>query len=193
MSNLGGFMDYAPRGLHEAAPLIGSGVASSGAVLARMFATPGSWIARHADVTGWLISLGVGGILAIIPSTRAAALMTALGGTAAALPRVLESFAAKAAVAGVGYYAAETANPLLAGAGVGMVRADQLNGAGVGYVTAGRQPHAYGTVPGVAGVGNFAGPMQDMGGGAPINLLQGGGANHTAMGLASRYGTTHMR
>lgn len=192
MSNLGGFMDYAPRGLLEAAPLIGSGAASSGAVLARMFATPGSWFARNPDVTGWLISLGVSGILAAIPSTRSAALMTALGGTAAGLPRILEAFATKAAVAGVGYYAAETANPLLAGAGVGMVRADQLNGAGVGYAVAARQPHAYGTVPGVAGVGSFAGPMQDIGGGAPIQLLQGG-TNHTAMGLASRYGTTHMR
>lgn len=192
MSNLGGFMDYAPRGLLEAAPLIGSGAASSGAVLARMFATPGSWFARHADMTGLLISLGVSGVLAAMPSTRSAAVMTALGGVAAALPRVLEALAAKAAVAGVGYYAAETANPLLAGPGVGMVRADQLNGAGVGYAVAARQPHAYGTVPGVAGVGSFAGPMQDVGGGAPIQLLQGG-TNHTAMGLASRYGTTHMR
>ncbi len=180
--NLGGFMDYAPRGLLEAAPLIGSGTASSGAVLAGMFATPGSWFARNPDATGWLLSAGVAGVLAAMPSTRSAALMTFLGGTVTALPRILASFAAKSAVAGVGYYQAETANPLL-----GMVRADQLNG--LGYAVAARQPHAYGTVPGVAGV---AGPMQDVGGGAPIHLLQGGGGQGP-MGLAAHYGATHMK
>ena len=187
MSDLGGFMDYAPRGVHEAAPLIGSGAASSGAVLARMLATPGSWASRHADLTGLLVGGAAALALAISPSTRSAAPMAAFGAIAAALPRVLEAFAAKAAVAGVGYYAAETANPLLAGPGVGVVRADQLNG--LGYATANRVPPAYGTVPGVAG---FAGPMQDVGAGAPINLL-GSGTSHNPMGLAARYGTTHMR
>lgn len=190
MSNLGGFMDYAPRGVHEAAPLIGSGAASSGAVLARMFASPGSWASRHADFTGLLIGGAAAAALAISPSTRSAAPMAVFGAIAAALPRILESIAAKAAVAGVGYYAAETANPLLAGS-LGVVRADQLNG--LGYATANRVPPAYGTVPGVAGLGggSFAGPMQDVGAGAPINLL-GSGTNHGPMGLAGRYGTTHM-
>lgn len=187
MSNLGGFFDYAPRGVHEAAPLIGSGAASSGAVLARMFATPGSWSSRNADLAGLLLGAAAAGALALMPSTRSAAPMAAFGALAAALPRVLESMAAKAAVAGVGYYAAETANPLLAGPGMGMVRADQLNG--LGYAVANKVPHAYGTVPGVAG---FAGPMQDVGAGAPINLL-GSGNSHNPMGLAGKYGTTHMR
>lgn len=178
--NLAGIGEYMPRGLMEWAPVLGAGTAASGTVLARMFAPAGSWFARNAEVSGWLLSSIVAGGLAASPSTRPAAMMTFLGGTAAALPRILESIAAKSgAVSGIGYYAAETANPML-----GMVRADQL-----GYATAGQQPRAYGTVPGVAGVGAFAGPMSDNGGGAPVNLL--GPATHH-MNLASKFGATHM-
>lgn len=169
-------MDYAPRGLMEWAPVIGAGTASGGAVLARMF-VPGTWFGRNADVTGWLAALGVAGAFAFTGRAGEAAAV-ALTGTAAALPNILN----RMANGGLGYVAAETANPLL-----GMVRADQING--LGYATASPQPHAYGTVPGVAGAGGFAGPMQDIGGGAPISLL-GPGGNH--MGLAARYGTTHM-
>lgn len=178
--NLAGIGDYMPRGLMEWAPVLGGGVAASGTVLARMFAPAGSWFARNAEVSGWLLSSAVAGAMVFSPSTKPAAMMTFLGGTAAALPRILESFLAKTSpVAGIGYYSAETANPML-----GMVRADQL-----GYATAGQQPHAYGTVPGVAGAGAFAGPMSDNGNGAPVNLL--GPATHH-MSLASKFGATHM-
>lgn len=169
-------MDYAPRGLMDWAPAIGASAASGGAVLARMFGNP--WMASHPEATGWLTSLAVAGGF-LIAGRPAEAMAVALTGTATVAPLVL---AKGAGLAGVGYVAAETANPLL-----GMVRADQLNG--LGYATASRVPHAYGTVPGVAGVGATAGPMQDQGGGAPINLL-GPGSNH--MTMAQRYGTTHM-
>lgn len=180
MSNsLGDIGEYMPHGLMEWAPVIGAGTAGVGTVLARMFAPAGSWFSRNAEVSGVLASTAVAAGLAAMPSTRSAAMMTFIGGLAAGLPRILERYAAgPAAVAGVGYYAAETANPLL-----GMVRADQL-----GYATAGQQPRAYGTVPGVAG-GALAGPMADNGGGAPVNLL--GPATHH-MSLARHFGATHM-
>lgn len=170
--------DYAPRGLMQWSPIIGASAATGGAVLARMV-TPGSWFGRNSELTGLLIAYGISAGLAFT-GNRDEAAAVALTGTAAALPRVLEKLATGG---GFGYVTAETANPLL-----GMVRADQING--LGYATASPQPHAYGTVPGVAGVSNFAGPMQDQGGGAPINLL-GSGSNH--MNLAARYGHTHMR
>ncbi len=181
-TNLGDITDYMPRGLMEWAPVIGASAAASGSVLARMFAPPGSWFARNADVTGWLLSSAIAGAMYASPGTRPGAMMTFLGGTAAALPKILEAMLAKpAAVSGIGYYAAETANPLLAGSGMGIVRADQL-----GYATASQQPPSYGTVPGVAGIGGVAGPTADMG--APINLL--GPGSH--MALARHYGATHM-
>lgn len=182
-TNLGGIEEYMPRGLMEWAPVIGAGAASGGTVLARMFAPAGSWFARNAEMTGVLVSSAVAGALAISEGTRPAAAQVFFGGLAAGLPQVFASWVAKpSAVAGVGYYAAETANPML-----GQVQANQLNG--LGYATASPTPHAYGTVPGVAGAGAMAGPMQDRGMGAPVNLL--GPATHH-MNLAQRYGATHM-
>lgn len=173
--------DYMPRGLMEWAPAIGAGAASGGTILARMLAPAGSWFARNAELTGILVSAAVAGGLAASPSTRAAAVPAIVGGLAAGLPMVLAKFTG-VGLSGLGYYAAETANPLL-----GMVRADQLNG--LGYATAGRQPHAYGTVPGVAGHGAIAGPIADNGGGPPVNLL-GPASDH--MMMASKFGATHM-
>jgi hypothetical protein len=176
-TNLAGDLgDYMPRGLMEWAPVIGAATASGGSVLARLFGGA-SWFARNSDLTGWFLSsaagLGVG-----MTRSKDAGMMIFLGGTAVALPKILERVVSGQGV--LGYYAAETANPLL-----GMVRADQING--LGYATAQQQPHAYGTVPGVAGA--VAGPMQDVGGGAPVNLL--GPATHH-MSLAKHYGATHM-
>jgi hypothetical protein len=175
----GSLGDYMPRGLMEWAPVLGAGTAASGTVLARVMAPAGSWFSRNAEMSGVLLSSAVAAALAAMPGTRPAALMTFLGGVAAGLPRILERYALGGGVSGIGYYAAETANPLL-----GMVRADQL-----GYATAGRQPHAYGTVPGVAG-GALAGPMADSGNGPPVNLLGHGHGDH--MSMASRFGATHM-
>lgn len=181
-TNLAGDLgDYMPRGLMEWAPVIGAGTAASGSVLARVFGGS-SWFARNPEVSGWLLSLAVGAGVGFMES-KPAGVMIALGGTAAALPRIAEKMAAGAGL--LGYYAAETANPLLAG--MGMVRADQLNG--LGYATSGEVPRAYGTVPGVAGAGAIAGPMADNGGGAPVNLL-GPATSH--MALAKHYGATHM-
>lgn len=174
----GSLGDYMPRGLMEWAPVIGAGAASSGTVLARMLAPAGSWFSRNSEVTGVLISSALAGGMYASPSTRGASMMVFLGGLATGLPRILERFAA-GGLAGLGYYAAETANPLL-----GMVRADQL-----GYATAGRQPHAYGTVPGVAGHGGaIAGPMSDSGNGPPVNML--GTGDH--MSMSRKFGATHF-
>lgn len=181
MSNFGGFTDYLPRGLHDAAPLIGGGAASAGAVMARMYASPGSWHARNPDATGLMLSAAVAAAFAAFPSTRGASAMTLLGGIAASLPRILEGMASKK-MAGVGYYTAETANPLLAGSydgGMGLVQASDLNG--LGYATSSQVPHAYGTVPGVAG------PVQETGQG--VSLLQG--ASSGTGSLSARYGATH--
>lgn len=176
--------DYMPRGLMEWAPVIGAGVATTGATMVKHVAPAGSWFARNPDLTGILLSSAVAGAMAVSDGTRPAAMMTFLGGLAAGLPRVLESLVGGSPVAGIGYYAAETANPLL-----GQVQANQI--AGLGYATASQQPHAYGTVPGVAGAmaGAMAGPMQDRGQGAPVHLL-GPGSHH--MNLARHYGATHM-
>lgn len=183
-TNLSGPMDaitqYMPRGLMEWAPVLGAGTASGGAMLARMLAPAGSWIAMHADAAGVIMSTIVGAAVGVTQDKHAG-VMVVLGGLAVGLPRVLESWMAKShPVAGIGYYAAETANPLL-----GQVQASQING--LGYATSGQVPHAYGTVPGVAGA--MAGPMQDRGMGAPVNLL--GPATHH-MALARHYGATHM-
>lgn len=175
-------MDYAPRGLMEWAPVIGASAASGGAVLARM--SSNAWISSHPEVTGWFASLAVAGGF-LIAGRPGEAVAVALTGTATAAPLIIaraSSKAESAAKGGTGYVAAEMANPML-----GAIYADQLNG--LGYATASDVPHAYGTVPGVAGVGAFAGPMQDQGSGAPINLL-GAGSNH--MTMAGRYGTTVM-
>lgn len=182
-TNLAGDLgDYMPRGLMEWAPVIGAGAASSGSVLARAFGGA-SWFGRNPDLTGWIIAAAAAAGVGFTKS-KDAGVMIFLGGTAVALPKILERVASGAGL--LGYYAAETANPLLAGQ-MGMVRADQING--LGYATASQQPHAYGTVPGVAGSGAFAGPMADNGGGAPVNLL-GPPSNH--MSLAKHYGATHM-
>jgi len=182
-TNLAGDLgDYMPRGLMEWAPVIGAGAASSGSVLARAFGGA-TWFGRNPDLTGWIIAAAAAAGVGFTKS-KDAGVMIFLGGTAVALPKILERVASGAGL--LGYYAAETANPLLAGQ-MGMVRADQING--LGYATASQQPHAYGTVPGVAGSGAFAGPMADNGGGAPVNLL-GPPSNH--MSLARHYGATHM-
>jgi hypothetical protein len=177
MSSLG---DYMPNSLLEWSPAIGAGVQGVGALAARMFLSPDSWFARHSEVTGVFAAVLAAGGMALSPSTRGAVGGTIAGAVASAAPRLIESMVAKAPVAGVGYYAAETANPML-----GMVRADQING--LGYATAQPQPHAYGTVPGVAGA--VAGPIADNGHGAPVNLL-GPPTHH--MQLAARYGATHI-
>lgn len=186
-TNLGAITDiadYMPRGLMEWSPVIGAAVASGGTVLTRMWAHPGSWFASHAEATGVLASTVLGAAIGFTKD-RHAGVMIALGGLAVGLPRLLESMAAKSAItsagtSGIGYYAAETASPLL-----GAYQANQLNG--LGYATSSVQPHAYGTVPGVAGA--MAGPMQDRGMGAPVNLL--GPATHH-VNLAKHYGATHL-
>jgi hypothetical protein len=164
---------------------VGAGAGTIGAIAARRLASPGGWASRWSEAVGLLTGAGASLLMVSMPGTRAAGWM---GLVAAALNnglRVLEQVVFSGA--GVGWTVTETANPML-----GMVQAQQLNG-GFGYATAGQQPHAYGTVPGVAGI---AGPIAD-GNGPPVNLM-GSGVNllghgsPSIAGLSSRYGATIM-
>jgi hypothetical protein len=169
---LGAFM---PQGLVEYAPLIGAGASGIGSLAARRGLLP-AWFGAHPEATG-LITAGLASLaMWAFPSTRGGALMTFLGGLAASAPRLIE-----AAIAGtLGYTTYETANPTL-----GYPVANQING--LGYAVASNQPHAYGTVPGVAGAGGgaIAGPAMDTGGNT-INLLGSGSLSN----LARNFGST---
>lgn len=179
MSSLG-LSEYMPKGLIEWSPFIGAAAASGGVILVKKYAKSDSWFAANPEISGWIFSSIVAGAFYLSPSTRSAAIPAFLGGTAAALPKIIAKKAGMlTGISGLGYYQAETANPLL-----GMVQADQL-----GYATASNVAPAYGTVPGVAGAGAIAGPIADDGYGAPVNLL---GAPSSHMNLARHYGATHM-
>jgi hypothetical protein len=166
---------------------VGTGAGTIGAIAARRLATPGGWASRWSEAVGLLVGAGAGGLMMLKEGTRAAGVM---GIVSAALNnglRLLEQVLFSGGTAGVGWYTTETANPLLAGQ-MGMYQVNQVNG--LGYPTAAPQPHAYGTVPGVAG------PMQDNGS-PPVNLLGGninllGGGSPSIAGLSSMYGATIM-
>jgi len=173
---LGAFM---PQSVVEYSPFIGAGASGLGATLARKGVLP-AWFSARPETTGFLAGALAAALMYAFPSTRAGALMTFLGGLAARAPAILD-----AAIGGaLGYTTYETANPLL-----GYPVANQIQGGGMGYATWGDQPHAYGTVPGVAGAGGgaIAGPVADTGGN-PINLLGSGSLSN----LAAHYGATHM-
>lgn len=84
--------------------------------------------------------------------------------------RLLEQFLMSSAPS-LGWASYESANPAL-----GMPSAQQIAGGGMGYAMATQQPHAYGTVPGVAG------PMMDTGR-PPVSQSNGAG-------MAALYGAT---
>lgn len=176
---LGAFM---PQSVVEYSPFIGAGASGLGATLARKGVLP-AWFSARPETTGFIASVLAAAAMYAFPSTRAGALMTLLGGLAARAPALIDSALGGA----LGYTTYESANPLL-----GYPVANQIQGAGgggMGYATWGVQPHAYGTVPGVAGAGGgaIAGPTADTGGN-PINLLGSGSLSS----LAARYGSTHM-
>lgn len=161
---------------------VGAGVGTVGAIAARKLASPGGWASRWSEAVGLLTGAGASLLMVSMPGTRAAGWMglvaTALNNGLRVLEQVMFGGGA------VGWPVATQ---------MGMVQADQING--LGYTMASQQPHAYGTVPGVAGV---AGPIAD-GSGPPVNLMGlGGGVNLLGQGgggigsLAGRYGATIM-
>lgn len=162
---------------------VGAGAGSIGAIAARRLATPGGWASRWSEAVGLLVGAGASAAMIAMPGTRAAGWMGLVSAGLNNGLRLLEQILFGGGTAGVGWYATETANPHL-----GMVQAQQVNG--LGYATAGQVPHAYGTVPGVAG------PMQDNGS-PPVNLLGGqvnllGGGGGSIAGLSAMYGATIM-
>jgi hypothetical protein len=163
---------------------VGVGAGTVGAIAARRLATPGGWASRWSEAVGLLTGAGASLAMIAMEGTRAAGWMGLVSATLNNGLRLLEQVLFGSGTAGVGWYATETANPLL-----GMVQANQVNGQ-MGYAVAAQQPHAYGTVPGVAG------PMQDNGQ-PPVNLLGGqvnllGGGSPSIAGLSSMYGATIM-
>ena len=163
---------------------IGVGAGTIGAMAARRIATPGGWASRWSEAVGLLTGAGASLAMFAMEGTRAAGIMGLVTTGLNNGLRLLEQLLFGSGTAGVGWPVTETANPLL-----GMVQANQVNGP-VGYAVAAQQPHAYGTVPGVAG------PMQDHGG-PPVNLLGGqvnllGSGSPSISGLSSMYGATIM-
>lgn len=159
--NLLGALDDFGAGL---SPVVGGTIAAAagtvGAIAARMLSAPGTKAYAYSEGIGLFAGLAAAGAMYALPGTREAGkLGLAITAVTQGL-RTLESFLAGRASGGVGWTMTETANPLLAG--LGMPSAQQINGAGMGYAMATPQPHAYGTVPGVAGA--VAGPMQETGG-----------------------------
>jgi hypothetical protein len=147
--------------------VIAAGAGTGAAVATRLLTAPGSKAYAWSEAIGLFAGLGAAGAMAAMPGTREAG---KLGLAVVAVTqglRVAESFLTGRA-GGVGWAMQETANPLL-----GMPSAQQI--AGVGYAMATQQPHAYGTVPGVAGA--TAGPMMDTGspptGGVAMSRLYG--------------------
>lgn len=187
--NLFGLNAYGvPQGMERLwGSVAATGVGTLGAIAARRFASPGSWASRWSEAVGLLA--GAGASLAMIgfESTRAAGWMGLVSTGLNNGLRILEQVMFGGQVAGLGWYTTETANPML-----GMPTAHQING--VGYPVAADQPHAYGTVPGVAGP--VAGPVVDQGQ-SPINLLNGqinllGNGGPSISSLSSLYGSTHF-
>lgn len=171
---------------------VGTGAGTIGAIAARRLATPGGWASRWSEAVGLLTGAGASLVMVAMEGTRAAGWMGLVSAGLNNGLRLLEQVLfGGGATAGVGWYTTETANPAL-----GLYQANQVNG--LGYATAGQQPHAYGTVPGVAGFGGqaMAGPMQDNGQ-PPVNLLGGhinllGGGSPSIAGLSQMYGATIM-
>lgn len=160
---------------------VGAGAGTIGAIAARRLAAPGGWASRWSEAVGLLVGAGASTAMIAMPGTRAAGWMGLVAVTLNNGLRLLEQVLFGSGQ--VGWYTTETANPHL-----GMVQANQVNG--LGYQVAAQQPHAYGTVPGVAG------PMQDNGQ-PPVNLLGGqinllGGGSPSIAGLSSMYGATIM-
>lgn len=161
---------------------VGTGAGTIGAIAARRLGTAGGWASRNSEVVGLLTGGVVSAAMIAMEGTRAAGWMGLVATVLNNGLRIVEQ-ALFGGVAGVGWYTTETANPLL-----GMVQANQVNG--LGYQVAAQQPHAYGTVPGVAG------PMQDNGQ-PPVNLLGGqinllGQGSPSIAGLSQMYGATVM-
>lgn len=148
--------------------LIASAIGTSGAIGARVVATPGSAAHTWSEGVGLLAGLAAAGAMFAFPGTREAGKFgLAFVGVNQGL-RLLE----KVLMGGpaVGWVTAEGPNPAL-----GMPTAQTI-----GFPMAVNQPHAYGTVPGVAGPTTSNQP--------PVNLLGRGGANN----LANLYGATHF-
>ena len=156
-------------------PLWGA-VAASGAGTAASIAARAVGHGKYSEGIGLFVGLATGGAMWAFPSTSDAGKLGVAVTLATQGLRVLESllFGAPAlapdASLPVGWTTTETANPLL-----GMPSAQQIAGP-MGYAMATQQPHAYGTVPGVAG------PQRDNGY-PPVSQNNG-------PGLSSLYGAT---
>lgn len=168
----------------------GTGAATgfTASLLARMLATPGSAVAKNSEAFGFLTSMLLGGGLMFSEKYRPMGIGTIIGGGIASGLRMLENMMSSKSPAQLGITTYETPDRSLMG--LGLTQAEYLNGLGVTQALP--EPHAYGTVPGVAGT-------QEDNGRPPIDLMgnESAGAQQVTLlggpqtsGLAGSYGAT---
>lgn len=120
VADLFGLDEFGAGGmLGIAAGAVGAGVGAAGAVMARKYGKPGTFVGDHPEVVGLLAGVAAGGAMAAMPSTRSAgwtAIAAALAGQGVRV--AADAMAKSTATAGWG---GRVINPTHAWAGLGLV------------------------------------------------------------------------
>lgn len=182
---------------------IGGGASAISSIVAGHAAQPGSAMQRNRELVGLGVGLATAGVMYAMPSTRHAAIGAAIGaamasGLAWLEKTLLGTVQLPATVAAAASGAAAAAGT----SGMGIANIQQLGIANMrqlGISNINKVPKAYGTIPGVAGLGGVAGLRAAPIGTMPANLLGAPNAASRQIALmggpqvhniASHYGAT---